>query len=75
MPHTGDEFPPSAGRSSPANTGSSSRYAQLLGSLEGAKPLGAVVKEIEPYAARLTARPECEVSFAEMPPASPCTAS
>jgi hypothetical protein len=42
------------GRSFQANTGSS-RYAQLLGLLEGAQPLGAVVKTIEPYAGRLTA--------------------
>jgi hypothetical protein len=46
----------STGRSLPANTGGSSgRYAQLLGSLEGAKPLGAVVKRVEPLAGRLTA--------------------
>lgn len=40
-----------------ATTGSGGRYPQLLGWLEGARPLGALAKKVDPYASRLTARP------------------
>lgn len=54
---TGEKLPQSTGRPGKANSGSNGRYAQFLGLLEGAKPLGAVVKVIEPLAGRLTAHP------------------
>lgn len=54
---TGEKTPHSTERSLDANNGSSGRYAQLLGLLEGAPPLGAVAKRIEPFAGRLTAQP------------------
>ena len=52
-----EKLAPPAGRPPHTDTGSSGRYARLLGWLEGAKPLGTIVKGIEPLAGRLTASP------------------
>lgn len=49
--------PQPTGGSVNARTGSSGRYPQFLGWLEGAKPLGALARKVDPYASRLTARP------------------
>ena len=51
------DFTPSSIDRSDASVGSGGHYAQLLGLLAGAKPLGAVVKRVEPLAGRLTAHP------------------